>query len=102
MYHTGEPLREGVHLFANSRRDGKDGAAYLLINNSKTETTELVFENRAELYRLTAPFMRSIDMYLNGTKLRMEDDFTMPDLNPEHCESGNIKIGPGEIAFLLL
>ncbi len=102
VYHTGEPLREGVHLFANSRRDGKDGAAYLLINNSKTETTEVVFENRAELYRLTAPFMRSIDMYLNGTKLRMEDDFTMPDLNPEHCESGNIKIGPGEIAFLLL
>ena len=102
VYRTEEPIREGVHLFANSRKDGRDGAAYLLINNSKTEVTEADLENGADVYRLTAPFMRSTDMYLNGKKLTMEDDLTMPDLKPERCEGGTLKIEPGEIAFLLL
>ena len=31
-------------MFANSRRDGKEGVAYLLVNNSMKEATEVVME----------------------------------------------------------
>ena len=39
VYDTKEEIREGAHVFAHSRRDGKDGVAYCIINNSETEAT---------------------------------------------------------------
>lgn len=102
VYDTGEKIREGVHLFANSRRDGKEGVAYLLVNNSMKEATEVVLGNGVDLYRLNAPFMRSTDIYLNGKILKLEDDMTMPELNPVRCEDGKLCVEPGEVVFMLV
>lgn len=38
-YDTAEPIREGAHVYAHSRADGKPGKAYLVINNSRTDAT---------------------------------------------------------------
>jgi hypothetical protein len=38
VYDAGE-REEGAHVYAHSRRDGKDGVAYLVVNNSDEATT---------------------------------------------------------------
>ena len=52
VYATGEALREGAHVFAHSRKDGKDGVVYLVINNS-AEATTVQLPKDAALYTLT-------------------------------------------------
>lgn len=65
VYESGEPLREGAHVYAHSRRDGKPGVAYLIINNSLTDTTTVELPRDAQRYTLSAPTLRSPVMYLN-------------------------------------
>ena len=38
-YDSAEPVREGAHVYVHSRKDGKEGKVYLIINNSRTKTT---------------------------------------------------------------
>ena len=38
-YDCQNPDKEGTHIYCHSRKDGKDGVVYLVINNSLTETT---------------------------------------------------------------
>lgn len=45
--------REGAHVYCHSRKDGKAGRAYLVINNSWTEETTLEFPGTAQAYVLT-------------------------------------------------
>ena len=52
VYDTAEPIREGAHVFAHSRKDGKEGVVYLVINNSLTETTTVELPKSAERYTL--------------------------------------------------
>ena len=101
VYDTHEPLREGVHLFAHSRRDQKNGVAYLLVNNSTSEKTYVQLSGNAEIYLLDAPFMRSTDIYLNGEKLEMADDLTMPKLTARQHTGSQLEIAPGAITFIL-
>ena len=50
VYDTAEPIREGAHVFAHSRKDGKEGVVYLVINNSLTEATTVELPKSAERY----------------------------------------------------
>lgn len=52
VYDTAEPIREGAHVFAHSRKDGKEGIVYLVINNSLTEATTVELPKSAERYTL--------------------------------------------------
>lgn len=52
VYDTAEPIREGAHVFAHSRKDGKEGVVYLVINNSLTEATTVELPKSAERYTL--------------------------------------------------
>jgi len=53
VYDTGESRREGAHVYAHFRADGKDGVVYLIINNSWGETTTVELPGEAEVYALT-------------------------------------------------
>ena len=40
VYDSEIAIKEGAHVFCHSRKDGKDGCVYLIINNSlKSKTT---------------------------------------------------------------
>ena len=70
VYASAEALREGAHIFAHDRADGKAGVAYLVINNSWTDTTTVELPGEAEVSALTGPTgMRSRTMSLNGKEL---------------------------------
>ena len=100
VYATGEPIREGAHIYAHSRRDGRPGVCYILINNSKTEDT-LVEAPAGLRYTLDAPALRSQEIRLNGTPLKAgAEDGSLPEL--AGCPAaGTLTLKPCTITFLV-
>lgn len=101
VYNTGEEIREGAHVFAHSRKDGKDGVAYLVINNSETETTTVELPKSAEVYKLTADTLRATTMRLNGRELVLGANNELPDMSPEVME-GTLTLEPATMAFVVM
>ena len=102
VYDAQEQIREGAHVFAHSRRDGKDGVAYLVINNSEIQTTTIQLPKKAEIYMLNAPTLRSTTMYLNGKKLVLDKNNKLPDMIPEVRDTGELLLEPATIAFIVM
>ena len=101
VYNAGEEIREGAHVFAHSRRDGKDGIAYLIINNSETDATTVELPKTAEVYKLHADTLRATVMKLNGRELVLGENNELPDLSPVAME-GTLTLEPATIAFVVL
>ncbi len=101
VYDTKEPVRMGAHVYAHSRADGKDGAAYLIINNSRTDTTSVEFPGSAEVYSLTGKTLRSRTMLLGGKELVLGENDTLPELSGE-IVSGKLEVAPGGCTFILV
>ena len=101
-YATGEEIREGAHVYCHSRKDGKEGKAYLVINNSWTETTTVELPGEAEVYALTGTTgMRSRTMCLNGKELVLGENDTLPELIGARV-SGKVEIAPGGCTFIVI
>lgn len=101
VYDTGEAIREGAHVFAHSRKDGKEGVCYLVINNSETEATDLVLPADAVRYTLSADFLRAPVMRLNGRPLALTAEGALPDLSGEVQKAGTLSLAPATITFLV-
>ena len=101
VYDTAEPIREGVHLYAFDRKDGKDGICYVYINNSKAESVELDVPN-CTLYTLSADKLRSREIKLNGRVLAMPDVNIIPDLSGDKQDAGSITLGPCTVSFIVI
>ena len=101
-YASGEAIREGAHVYAHSRRDGKPGYAYLVINSSWTDTTTVELPGEAEAYILTGNGkMRSRTMLLNGKELVLGENDELPEMNGV-AVSGSVELAPGSCAFFVL
>ena len=102
VYASGEAIREGAHVFANSRADGKEGKAYLVINNSWTETTTVELPKEATVYALTGNGgMRSRTMLLNGNELVLGENDALPELKGVPA-TGKVEVAPGGCTFIVL
>ncbi len=102
VYDAGEARREGAHVYAHSRADGKEGVAYLVINNSRTETTTVELPGEAEIYALTGKTgLRSRTMCLNGQELVLGENDELPVLNGVKM-SGKVEAAPGSCTFIVL
>ena len=103
-YDTKEPVREGAHVYAHSRKDGKPGFVYLVINNSLTETTEVELPKEAERYTLAGQDgnMRATIMTLNDKPLVLGEDNALPDLSPVVQPAGQVELAPGTCTFFVL
>lgn len=86
VYDAAEPIRESAHVYAHSRRDGKPGKAYLVINNSMTETTTVELPGKAEIYQLTAETPRASVMQCNGKALTLGEGYALPAMDPVAAE----------------
>ena len=103
VYASGETIREGAHVYVHSRKDGKNGYAYLIINNSWTEETTVTLPGAAEVYALTGNgTMRSRTMLLNGRELVLGENDALPCLCGEPVEGGTITVAPGGCTFVLV
>lgn len=101
VYDAG-PVTKGAHVFAHSRRDGKDGVAYLVINNSESEATTVVLPCPATRYTLQGETLRAPVLCLNGQPLVTGADGSLPLLEPVAESSGTIMLPPASSTFLIL
>lgn len=96
------PIQEGAHVFCHSRKDGKEGLAYLVINNSLTDSTTVELPKEAVKYTLDGNGnVRNNTMYLNGNPLTLGENDTLPEMNGETV-SGTIQLPPGSCTFLVM
>ena len=101
-YATGIANTEGAHVYCHSRKDGKDGCVYLIINNSWTETTTVELPGAAQVYALTGKNgIRSRTMCLNGTELVLGENDELPALTGVEA-SGKLEIAPGGCTFIVI
>ncbi len=104
VYDAAEPIREGVRIYAHSRRDGGEGAAYLLINHSLTEALCVELPKGGECYTLAGEGgdLRAKIMTLNGKPLVLEDPYSLPPLEPKKVPAGEMTLEAGTCTFLVL
>ena len=102
-YHVEAPQTEGAHVYAHSRKDGKDGYCYLVINNSLTDETTVNLPKDAKLYTLTGNGnMRNKVMYLNARPLTLGENNALPCLDGESVPAGEIKLPAGSCSFIVI
>jgi hypothetical protein len=102
VYACENPNTTGAHVYCHSRKDGKDGYAYLIVNNSLTDATTLELPREAELYELSGNGnMRSKVMYLNGAPLTLGENNALPALDGKKV-AGTVEIAPGSCAFVVV
>ena len=101
-YACENPNTEGAHVYCHSRKDGKDGYAYLIVNNSLTDVTTVELPGEGELYELSGNGnMRNKVMYLNTYPLVLGENNSLPALNGKKV-SGKVEIAPGSCAFIVV
>ena len=102
VYESGIATEEGKHVYCHSRKDGKDGCVYLVINNSKTDATNVELPKEATAYVLAGETgLRSRVMTLNGRALALGENDELPCLCGETV-SGTVELAPGSCAFFVL
>ena len=104
VYDSNEPVREGAHVYVHSRKDGKEGFAYLIINNSLTNATTVELPKEAECYTLAGENgnIRASVMTLNGNPLVLGEGNALPEMKPVIQEAGTVELAPGTCTFLVL
>ena len=103
VYASGEKIREGAHVYAHSRADGKEGVAYLVINTSWTETTTVELPKDATVYALTGNGkLRSRTMLLNGKELVLGENDELPEMEGVSVPAGTLEVAPGGCTFIVL
>lgn len=102
VYDSKIALREGAHVYAHSRRDGKDGYAYAVINNSRENAAVVELPGKADVYLLDAEDLRSPIMRVNGTPAALTVDGAIPNFEPVKMERGELTLPPVSVAYVVL
>ena len=90
------------HVYCHSRKDGKAGFAYLIVNNDLENAMTVELPGEAEIYALAGrDGMRSSVMTLNGTDLVAGPNGELPSLAGVKA-SGSVEIAPGSCTFVLV
>jgi hypothetical protein len=102
VYDSEIAIQEGAHVFCHSRKDGKEGCVYLVINNSLTDKTTVNLPKEALCYSFDGNGnMRSTTMYLNGKALTLGENDELPEMEGA-AVSGTIELAPGSCTFLVM
>lgn len=102
VYSTGIEIQEGLHCYAHSRKDQKNGYVYILINNSRTNCTIVNLPKETCRYTLSAKTIRSGEALLNGVPLEISGTAVLPDLKGETIAAGQFELAPATVTFLVM
>jgi len=103
VYDCGNPNVMGAHIYCHSRRDGKKGYVYLIINNSLSDTTTVSLPCEAEVYTLSGGGdIRSRVMFLNDEPLEITASGELPEIKSVHKKIGAVELAPGTCTFIVI
>jgi heparanase len=95
------PLQPGMHLYAHCQR-GTPGGVTLLAINMRRSSASVAVTGPADIYALTSPDLQSTTVLLNGRRLAVKADDTLPVMNPARAKKSIITLAPTSIAFITL
>jgi heparanase 1 len=90
-----------LHLYAHCLRGEPGGVALLAINADRTEEAELSVPEKSERYTLSGELM-SDKVNLNGKKLNVSADWSLPKIQGAKQKAGRVKLAPASITFLAI
>ena len=104
VYASGEPVREGAHVYVQSYKADPSKKCYLIINNSETETTTVEIPNDGTIYTLAGKDgnKRATVMTLNGRDLVLGENWELPDLSGDAVAAGKVELAPMTCTFLVV
>ena len=104
VYASGEPVREGAHVYVQSYKADPSKKCYLIINNSDTETTTVDIPNDGLIWVLNGKdgFKRATVMTLNGRDLVLGENWELPDLSGDPVAAGKVELAPMTCTFLVV
>ncbi len=92
----------GIRIYCHSRKDGKEGYVYLVLNTSVTEHVTVQLPKAAECYLLDGgDDLRSRTMYLNGKPLLMNGN-ALPAMTGKTVSAGRVTVPPAACLFIVL
>ena len=90
-------------MFCHSRKDGKEGCVWLVINNSLSNATKVELPKEATVYALAGKDgIRSKTMTLNGRDLVRGKNDELPGLQGENVTAGTVEVAPGSCTFIVI
>lgn len=101
VYDASRYGRENLHVYAHSRRDGRDGMAYLLVNNSLTEPASVNLPGAAARYTLSAETLRAGQVQINGRTMPRTGT-ECPAVHAAEETTGLVELAPATVTFLVL
>ncbi len=102
VYDASNTKLENAKLYCHSRRDGNEGLAYLIINQSLEEPLTVNVEKDFTVYTLTGDgSMRSQTVCLNGKPLALDEQNNLPDMNGIQQKAGTVELAPGSCTFII-
>jgi len=88
-----------LHVYCHSRKD-KNGFAFLIINNSESDTVTVTLPTEAERYTLSGGgSLRSRTVFLNGKELLLDGNGNLPKLEGQKENSGSVELPPCTCSF---
>ena len=104
VFASGEPVREGAHVYVQSYKQDPSKKCYLIINNSETEATTVSVPNDGLIWALNGKdgFKRATVMTLNGRDLVLGENWELPDLSGAPVAAGKVEIAPMNCVFLVV
>ena len=97
-----EARQSTEHIAIDARADGKPGKAYLIINNSRTDTTTVALPKDAEVYQLSAETLRAETMLCNGKALVLGEGNALPEMAPVAAKAGELTLPAATCTFIVL
>lgn len=95
------PSEHSVHLYAHCLRGVRGGVALLALN-MRSSAAEIGIDRPAEVYALSSPDLQSTTVLLNGRRLAVQPDDTLPAMTPVKTRKKRVVLAPASIAFIAL
>ena len=94
-------VKPGLHTYAHCLRGTRGGVVLLALNLEGTPAT-LRLNSPGQLYALSAPELQSRMVLLNGRRLEVGTDDSLPPLNPARVEGPTVSLAPTTVNFIAL
>jgi len=99
---SGEPIQQGLHLYAHCQPGTPGGVSLLAINNDRTTDRRLHLPAAAERYTLAADNLEARTVKLNGQPLSLGPADALPKLSGIPTAAGETTLAPATITFLTI
>ena len=93
------PMKPGLHIYAHCRRGRRRGVAIVAINLDQIRPATLALPFPAARYTLTADYLQSETVKLNGTPIALAGD-ALPTIRGVKARAGHFILSPASINFL--